>query len=370
MNKSIRVIISGGGTGGHIYPAIAIAHQIKVQYPLAEVLFVGAEGRMEMEKVPAEGYRIVGLPVAGLQRKAWIKNLGLPLKIAKSLNKARKILREFGPDIAIGVGGYASGPLLWMAARKKIPCLIQEQNSYAGITNKLLAKKVTVICTAYPNMERFFPKEKIRLTGNPVRSTITTANSALRQEGKNFFGIAANRLCILVTGGSLGARTLNRCIQAYREQEGEKAPVDIIWQCGAYYREECQNFVQNHPAGWLHLHPFIQRMDLAFAAADVVISRSGAGVIAELCIAGKAVIFVPSPNVSEDHQTHNAMALVRQEAALIVTEKEAPARLMQAALALAFDTSKRDSLARIILQLAKPDAAKEIVNQINNLIDA
>ncbi|MCL2501705.1 MAG: undecaprenyldiphospho-muramoylpentapeptide beta-N-acetylglucosaminyltransferase, partial [Bacteroidales bacterium] len=354
MNRVFKVIISGGGTGGHIYPAIAIAHQIKTQYPQAELLFVGAEGKMEMEKVPAEGYRIIGLPVAGLQRRALLKNLWLPVKIAKSLSRARQILKDFRPDVAIGMGGFASGPLLWVAAGRGIPCLIQEQNSYAGITNKLLAKKVNTICVAYTDMERFFPKEKIRLTGNPVRSNILPAGPELREEGRRFFGIEPGRICVLVTGGSLGAKTFNRCVQAYREQEGIDAPVDIIWQCGAYYRQDCQNFVENYPAKWLHLHPFIQRMDLAFAAADVVISRSGAGTIAELCMAGKPVVFVPSPNVSEDHQTHNAMALVREEAALIVTEEQASAQLMQTALNLAGNPEQKASLARNILRLAKP----------------
>ena len=369
MNKGVRVIISGGGTGGHIYPAIAIARQIQAVYPQAELLFVGAEGRMEMEKVPAEGYPIIGLPVAGLQRKAWLKNLGLPLKIVKSLKKAGKILKEFRPDVAIGVGGYASGPLLWMAARQQIPCLIQEQNSYAGMTNKLLAKKANIICTAYPDMERFFPKEKIRLTGNPVRSHIAAADPQLRLEGRRFFGIAPDRTCILVTGGSLGARTFNRCIQEYRKKTGTTSPVDIIWQCGGYYRQECQNFVQEYRAEWLQLHPFIQRIDLALAAADVVISRAGAGTIAELCMAGKAVVFVPSPNVSEDHQTHNAMALVQQGAALMIPEEEASAQLMPAALALSGNGEKRDLLARNILQLARPDAAKDIVIQMTHLIN-
>ena len=368
MNTPYRVIISGGGTGGHIFPAIAIANEIKAQYPQTDILFVGAQGKMEMEKVPAAGYPIIGLPVAGVQRRALLKNGSLPVKLWKSLRLARKIIQDFKPHVAVGVGGYASGPLLWMAARKGVPCLIQEQNSYAGITNKLLAKKVKTICVAYAGMERFFPKDKIRLTGNPVRASILPATRELRQEGRQFFGIEPTLPAILVLGGSLGARTLNNCVKAYCEQCVSHAPVHLIWQCGGYYRSECEQFVQDHPVPWLHLHPFINRMDLAFAAADVVVSRSGAGTISELCITGKAVVFVPSPNVSEDHQTHNAMALVRQHAALIVPENEADARLMHTAVALANHEAEKMSLERNIALLARPDAAKEIVHEIFKLI--
>jgi len=364
MIQMCRVIISGGGTGGHIFPALAIANQIKEQCPQAEILFVGAQGKMEMEKVPAAGYPIIGLPIAGLQRKAVLQNITLPFKLWKSVRHARKIITDFQPNVAVGVGGYASWPLLWMAARKGIPCIIQEQNSYPGMANKWLAKKAKIICTAYSGMERFFPRDKIRLTGNPVRSTIAPTTDALKEEGRRFFGIALGRKCILVAGGSLGARTLNNSITTYLAQSKGDAPIDIIWQCGARYREESEAVVAVHPYPWIHLHPFINRMDLALAAADVVISRAGAGAIAELCIAKKAVIFVPSPNVTEDHQTHNAMALVNQKAALIVPEDQVSARLMNVAIDLVHNNEKKTLLEQNMATLARPDAAKEIVNEI------
>jgi len=360
-----KVIISGGGTGGHIFPAIAIANQIKEQMPESEILFVGALGRMEMEKVPAAGYRIVGLPVAGLQRKALHKNFSLPCKLFKSIRLAKKIIRDFQPDVAVGVGGYASGPLLWVASRSGVPCLIQEQNSYPGVTNKLLAKRVQTICVAYPDMERFFPKEKICFTGNPVRSSIVPVNERLRKEGREYFGIEPDRKCLLILGGSLGARKLNDCVMKWAL---DKETVSLIWQCGAYYRREVEAFVAEHPHPDIHLHPFINRMDLAYAAADVVISRSGAGTISELCIAGKAVIFVPSPNVSEDHQTKNAMALVSKNGALMVSEEEADGRLMRVAVELVEDNERRERLAVDIRAFARKYADKDIVHEIMKLI--
>jgi len=370
MNSHFKMIISGGGTGGHIFPAIAIANQCKEQYPDADILFVGALGRMEMEKVPAAGYRIIGLPVAGWQRKALLKNVTLPGKLIKSLRRASKIIKDFQPNVAVGVGGYASAPMLWMAARKGIPCLIQEQNSYAGITNKLLAKKTRTqrVCVAYQGMERFFPKEKIRLTGNPIRSSIVPVTEALTQEGRTFFKIEHSKKCILIVGGSLGARALNHCVKNYIEQSEGNSQVDIIWQCGDYYRAQIEEFVSAHSYPWIHLHPFIHRMELAFAAADVVISRAGAGTVSELCIAGKATVFVPSPNVSEDHQTHNAMALVRQNSALMVPENEAEMRLMHTAIELVNNWDKKTLLEQNIAQLSLPNAAKEIVNEIIQLI--
>jgi len=368
MKKAFKIIISGGGTGGHIFPAIAIANEVKTAYPQAEVLFVGALGKMEMEKIPEAGYAIVGLPMAGLQRSMSLKNLTLPFKIGKSLRLAGKIINDFKPDVIVGVGGYASGPLLWMAARKGIPCIIHESNSYAGLTNRLLAKRAKIVCVAHNNMERFFPKEKIRLTGNPVRNSIVPVTEKLRQEGCRFFGIDPTRICILVVGGSLGARTLNNCVQTYTQQYGAASPAEVIWQCGGYYRQTCEAFVQAHPTTWLHLHPFINRMELAFAVADVVISRSGASTLAELCVAGKAVIFVPSPNVSEDHQTHNAMALVNQQAALMVPEDQAAETLMQTALNLAHQAEQKASLEHNISKLAQPNAVEAIVHEIIHLI--
>ena len=368
MNEMFRIIISGGGTGGHIFPAIAIANQIKELYPHAEILFVGALGKMEMEQVPAAGYDIVGLPIAGLQRKALLKNLTLPYKLWKSVSLAEDIIIVFNPRVVVGVGGYASGPLLWVAARRGVPCLLQEQNSYAGITNKWLSKRAQRVCVAYEGMERFFPKEKICLTGTPVRTHITPVTQELNHEGRTFFKIAPNRKCILILGGSLGARTLNNCVKNYIEQCGDTSPVDIIWQCGDYYREESNAFIIAHPHSWIHLHPFINRMELAFAAADVVISRAGAGTVAELCVAGKAVIFVPSPNVSEDHQTHNAMALVNQNAALIVPEHRANDCLMTTAIDLSNSDNKRMVLEQNITKLARPFATRDIVHEIIKLI--
>ena len=368
MNQPHRIIISGGGTGGHIFPAIAIADQIKELYPQTEILFVGALGRMEMERVPAAGYPIVGLPVAGLQRKSLLQNITLPFKLWKSVRRAAKIITDFKPQVAVGVGGYASWPLLRMASRKGIPYIIQEQNSYAGMANRALANRANTICVASEGMERFFPKEKIRLTGNPVRGHMVSPSEALKQEGRAFFGIAPQRKCIIISGGSLGAQALNHCVQDYIEQSHGDSLVDIIWQCGGHYRQVCEAVTAAHPYPWIHLHPFINRMELAFAAADVVISRAGAGTIAELCTAQKAVIFVPSPNVTEDHQTHNAMTLVNQHAALIVPEHTASASLMRTALDLAHDVEKQRALVQNIAKLARPHATKDIVNEIVKLI--
>ena len=369
MSKALRIVISGGGTGGHIFPAIAIANELKRQYPDIQILFVGALGRMEMERVPAAGYDIIGLPVVGLKRSLSLKNLALPFKLWKSLRRAGRILNDFQPDMAVGVGGYASGPLLRMAARKKIPYLIQEQNAYPGLTNKLLAKKASAICVANEQMERFFPKEKIRLTGNPVRSHIVAANPDLKQEALVHFGLNPAHKCLLVVGGSLGARSLNQCIMDFAKAHPQMKGIDIVWQSGGYYQTICQEFVQQHPRDYLHLQPFISRMDLAFAAADLVISRAGAGTLAELCIARRACIFVPSPNVSEDHQTHNALALVRQQAALLVPEAEASASLMPKALELLQDTAALRRLEENIAPLARPDAATAIVEQITQIVN-
>ena len=365
--KALRVIISGGGTGGHIFPALSIANRLKEINPDTEILFVGAEGRMEMEKVPAAGYRIIGLPVAGLQRKLTLSNLGLPFKIIKSLGMAGKILDEFRPDISVGVGGYASAPLLWCASRKKIPTLIQEQNGFAGLTNKILGKRVGKICVAYEGMEKFFPAGKIVMTGNPIRSEIIPATQAMKEEAVRYYGLDPEKKHIFIVGGSLGSRTLNESVKKWIKdgcQGGED--VEVLWQCGKYYKESVDKFAAE--AGdkmrFIHYSDFIRRMDLAYAMADVVISRSGASSVSELCAAGKAVIFVPSPNVAEDHQTHNAMALVKKDAAMIVTDAEAPEKLMKTACGLLEDGAKRKMMEKNISALARRDAADRIVSEI------
>lgn len=365
--KALRVIISGGGTGGHIFPALSIANRLKEINPDTEILFVGAEGRMEMEKVPAAGYRIIGLPVAGLQRKLTLSNLGLPFKIIKSLGMAGKILDEFRPDIAVGVGGYASAPLLWCASRKKIPTLIQEQNGFAGLTNKILGKRVGKICVAYEGMEKFFPAGKIVMTGNPIRSEIIPATQAMKEEAVRYYGLDPEKKHIFIVGGSLGSRTLNESVKKWITDGcpgGED--VEVLWQCGKYYKESVDRFAAE--AGdrmrFIHYSDFIRRMDLAYAMADVVISRSGASSVSELCAAGKAVIFVPSPNVAEDHQTHNAMALVKKDAAMIVTDAEAPEKLMKTACGLLENGAKRKMMEKNISSLARRDAADRIVSEI------
>lgn len=365
--KALRVIISGGGTGGHIFPALSIANRLKEINPDTEILFVGAEGRMEMEKVPAAGYRIIGLPVAGLQRKLTLSNLSLPFKIIKSLGMAGKILDEFHPDIAVGVGGYASAPLLWCASRKKIPTLIQEQNGFAGLTNKILGKRVGKICVAYEGMEKFFPAGKIVMTGNPIRSEIIPATQAMKEEAVRYYGLDPEKKHIFIVGGSLGSRTLNESVKKWITDGcpgGED--VEVLWQCGKYYKESVDRFAA--AAGdrmrFIHYSDFIRRMDLAYAMADVVISRSGASSVSELCAAGKAVIFVPSPNVAEDHQTHNAMALVKKDAAMIVTDAEAPEKLMKTACGLLENGAKRKMMEKNISALARRDAADRIVSEI------
>ena len=330
--KALRVIISGGGTGGHIFPAVSIANKLRELNPGTEILFVGAEGRMEMEKVPAAGYKIIGLPVAGLQRKLTLSNFALPFKVIKSVMMARRILKEFKPDIAVGVGGYASAPLLWAASRLGVPTLIQEQNGYAGLTNKIVGKKAESICVAYEGMERFFPADRIILTGNPIRKEIVPATEQMRMEACEFYGLDPMRKHIFIVGGSLGSGTLNKAMKKWITEgcPGGKG-VEVIWQCGKFYKPQIDEFMNEAKANGaggetlshIQYSDFIQRMDLAYAAADLVISRSGASSISELCAAHKASIFVPSPNVAEDHQTHNAMALVRKGAAVMVKDSEA-----------------------------------------------
>lgn len=374
-HKAIRAIISGGGTGGHIFPAISIANKLKELNPDTEILFVGAEGKMEMEKVPAAGYEIKGLPVAGLQRRMALSNFALPVKIAKSISMAGKIIDGFKPDIAIGVGGYASAPLLWKASMKGIPTLIQEQNGFAGLTNKILGKKAGKICVAYEGMERFFPAEKIVITGNPIRKEIVAPTAEMRAEAIRHYGLTEGKKYLLIVGGSLGCRTLNESVTGWIEAGCPGGgDIEIIWQCGRYYKADMDKFMEKArlktPGGlpFIHHSDFISRMDLAYAAADVVVSRSGASSISELCAAHKASIFVPSPNVTEDHQTHNAMALVRKDAAMMVSDAKAREELMETACSLIADTEKTAMLEKNIALLAKADAADAIAEEIYKLV--
>lgn len=368
--KKLRVIISGGGTGGHIFPALSIANKLKEVNPETEILFVGAEGRMEMEKVPAAGYEIIGLPVAGLQRKLTLSNFALPFKVVRSVAMAKRILRKFRPDIAVGVGGYASAPLLWAAVRLGIPTLIQEQNGFAGLTNRIVGKKAKSICVAYGNMERFFPADRITLTGNPIRKEIVPATAHMREEALRFYGLDPEKKHIFVVGGSLGSGTLNN---AMKKWIGDGCPggenVEVLWQCGKYYKKGIDEFMTGTSAPGIQHSDFIQRMDLAYAAADIVISRSGASSVSELCAAHKAVIFVPSPNVAEDHQTHNAMALVNRYAAMMVTDAEAPDKLMKTACSLLDEPERIALLEKNIATLARTDAAMDIVKEVYSVVE-
>ncbi len=359
-----RIIVSGGGTGGHIYPAVAVAEALKRKYgEEVDILFVGAEGKMEMEKVPALGYRIEGLPVAGLQRRLTLSNLALPFKVAASVRRAKRIIRDFGADIVVGFGGYASAPVLWAAQRLGIPTIIQEQNSYAGLTNKLLSKRARRICVAYDRMERFFPADRIVMTGNPLRGRFT-ADGGNRTEALAYYGFNTELPVILVVGGSLGTRTLNEMMKAWISTLGGEAPVQVIWQTGKYYEREMREFLQAHPTKNIWQGAFIDRMDYAYAAADVVLSRSGACTVSELCLVAKPTIFVPSPNVAEDHQTKNAMALVEKGAAEIVRDNEAVARGMQEAVALAHNSERLELLSANIAKLAIADSAERVVREI------
>ncbi|WP_165040935.1 undecaprenyldiphospho-muramoylpentapeptide beta-N-acetylglucosaminyltransferase [Dysgonomonas sp. ZJ709] len=364
----IKVVISGGGTGGHIFPAIAIANAIKARYPQAEILFVGAQDRMEMRKVPAAGYEIVGLEISGFNRKKLLKNISVLWKLQKSLRKARKLLKGFNPQIAIGVGGYASGPTLKMANSLGIPTLIQEQNSYAGVTNKLLAKKASKICVAYEGMDKFFPKDKIVLTGNPCRQDLSSPDIT-KEEAYDFFNLNPAKKTILVVGGSLGARTINRSI-IDNIDDLAKANVQIVWQCGeGYYFKLTDALLDKQDTEDIHLYDFISRMDLAYKAADLVISRAGASSISELSLLGKPVILVPSPNVAEDHQTMNAMALVVKDAAIMITDKDAQEELVKTAIATVEDESRLKALSTNIAQLAQHDSANRIVDEVIKIIE-
>lgn len=377
--KKLRVIISGGGTGGHIFPAISIANALKEANPDTELLFVGAEGKMEMEKVPAAGYKIVGLPIVGLQRQLNLRNiindLKVPFKLIASARKAKKVLKDFRPDIAVGVGGYASGPLLKAAQKMGIPTLLQEQNGFAGLTNKLLGGKADCICVAYEGMERFFPKDKIVMTGNPIRKDIVPADVQMVHDGIEFYRLNPGMDHILILGGSLGSGTLNNAMKAWIEAGCPGGDcVEVLWQCGKYYKAGVDAFMAEMKAkgadlSRIHHTDFIGRMDLAYAVADVVITRSGASTVSELCAAGKAAIFVPSPNVAEDHQTHNAMALVRKDAAIIVKDADAVKDLMPTALDLIANDAKIQELEKNISELALTDAGKTIVDCIYKVLD-
>ncbi|MGB0896133.1 MAG: undecaprenyldiphospho-muramoylpentapeptide beta-N-acetylglucosaminyltransferase [Flavobacteriaceae bacterium] len=363
--KKLKVIVSGGGTGGHIYPAIAIANEIKDRYPYAEFLFVGAKDRMEMEKVPASGYDIEGLWISGIDRKLLSKNNMLfPFKLMSSLWKAKKIVKEFQPDITIGTGGFASGPLLYMANSKGVPTLIQEQNSFPGITNKLLAKKAKTICVAYDKLERFFPKNKLVKTGNPVRQDLLEIESK-RQEALEFFKLDANKQTILVLGGSLGARRINQLIEKelpFFDNEN----VQVIWQTGQLYIEAYNKYDEKE---YVQTHAFLNRMDLAYAAADVIISRAGASSVSELCIVGKPVIFIPSPNVSEDHQTKNALAITDKNAGVLIRETELDVDFQKKCQEVLDNDDLKASLSRAIKSLALENATQAIVNEVEKLIN-
>lgn len=375
----MRVIISGGGTGGHIFPAISIAGKLKELNPETEILFVGADGKMEMEKVPAAGYKIIGLPIVGLQRQLNLKNIindiQVPFKVLSSIRKAKRIIKDFKPDVAVGVGGYASAPLLYAATRLGIPSVIQEQNGFAGLTNKKLAGKVQSICVAYEGMERFFPKEKIVMTGNPIRSVFVPCTPQMKEEGIREYGLDPSRKHIFIVGGSLGSSRFNQCM---RKWISEGCPggegVDVLWQCGKYYKAGVDEFMKERREAYpevvrnIHHSDFIGRMDLAYAAADVVVSRSGASSVSELCAAHKATVFVPSPNVAEDHQTHNAMALVNKHAAMIVKDSEAMEKMIPTALELLKDPEEISLLEENAGKLALPDAARKIAEEVYKLV--
>lgn len=378
-HKALRVIISGGGTGGHIFPAVSIADKLRELNPETEILFVGADGKMEMEKVPAAGYSIVGLPIVGLQRRLNVRNILndilVPFKVVASVAKARKIIKGFKPQVAIGVGGYASAPLLWAATGMGIPALIQEQNGFAGLTNRKLGGRVRRVCVAYEGMERFFPAGKIVMTGNPIRSVIVRPTPEMKEKGVKEYGLDPSRKHLFIVGGSLGSSRFNQCMRKWISDgcpgiEG----VDVLWQCGKYYKAGIDGFIKEqearNPDALKHIHhtDFIGKMELAYAAADVVVSRSGASSVSELCAAHKAVIFIPSPNVAEDHQTHNAMALVKKDAAVLVKDYEAMEKMIPVALELLGRPERITSLEENAGKMAIPDAAGKIAEEIYRLV--
>lgn len=367
MTRKLKILISGGGTGGHIFPALSIANEIKDILPDSEFLFVGAEGRMEMERVPAAGYDIVGLPIMGFPRKPGVKTFTFFTNLARSMRRARRVIKQFKPDVVVGVGGYASGPILRVAAKLKFPSLIQEQNSYAGITNRLLAKRVNKICVAYDHMENYFPAAKIVYTGNPVRKSLLDGLSKV-DEAREFYQLKKGKKVILIVGGSLGARTLNNSmlkdIELLRSSD-----VEVIWQTGKYYYQSVLEKTSGMELSNVHIHEFLSRMDLAYAISDLVISRAGAGTISELCLMEKATILVPSPNVAEDHQTKNALALVEKNAAVMIKDQDAEKDLVPKALELIHQTDRLNELKQNIKTLAKPNAANDIAKMVIELAE-
>ena len=362
-----KIILSGGGTGGHIYPAVAVAEALKRKWgDEVEILFVGAEGKMEMEKIPALSYRIEGLPIAGLQRRLDIKNLAVPFKVWRSIRRAKQVIRDFGADVVAGFGGYASAPILWAAQQMGIPTLIQEQNSYAGVTNKILSKRAKRICVAYDDMDRFFPADKIVMTGNPLRGSFA-AKTDKSAEALEYYGLKADLPTLLIVGGSLGTRTLNEMMKHWISSLDGRAPIQVIWQTGKYYEKEMQAFLKEHPTENIWQGAFIERMDYAYEVADAVLSRSGACTVSELCLVGKPTIFVPSPNVAEDHQTKNAQALVNKHAAEMVRDAEAIENGMAKALTLLKNKVRLADLKRNISALGIADAADRVANEIEKL---
>jgi UDP-N-acetylglucosamine--N-acetylmuramyl-(pentapeptide) pyrophosphoryl-undecaprenol N-acetylglucosamine transferase len=364
--KKYRMIISGGGTGGHIFPALSIANEFKDRFPDSEILFIGADSRMEMERVPTAGYKIIGLPVSGFNRAHIFKNFGVAAKLVKSLRLAKKTIRNFKPDIAVGVGGYASAPTLWVASSFHIPIIIQEQNSYAGITNKILGKRAKKICVAYQGMEKFFPAEKIVLTGNPVRKDLESINEK-DEEAFKFFGLEKDKPTLLVIGGSLGARTINNGIRTGLKTILDQG-IQIIWQTGRYYYKFLEDELKRQDYKGLWVSDFISRMDYAYAVADLVVSRAGASTISELCLLKKPTVLIPSPNVAEDHQTKNALALVKNNAAVLITDNKAEEHLATQAVELLNDREKLKSLGENIALLAQHNSAERIVDEIINII--
>ena len=366
--KQLNVLVSGGGTGGHIFPALSIANEVQRRHPEAKILFVGAEGRMEMEKVPAAGYNIIGLPVSGFDRKHLLHNFKVLSRLFKSMGLAKRILNDFKPNIAIGVGGYASGPMLKAAQKQGIPTLLQEQNSYAGVTNKLLAAKAECICVAYEGMERFFPQEKIVLTGNPVRRNLLECG-ATPEQARQAMGVDPNKRTILIIGGSLGARTINNAIIDGLSKIGEAYDVQVIWQTGKIYDQQCREALDASGVKNVVQMPFISNMDMAYRAADLVVSRAGASSISELQLLGKPAILVPSPNVAEDHQTKNALALANRDAAIMVRDADAAGSLVETMLATVTDGNKLTTLGSNVLKMALHDAAERIVDEVDRIIN-
>lgn len=361
--KNFKIILSGGGTGGHIYPAIAIANELKSRHGDAEFLFVGAKDRMEMEKVPQAGYAIEGLWISGIQRKLTFKNLMFPIKLISSLLKANKIIKRFRPDVAIGTGGFASGPLLKVASLKGVPCIIQEQNSYPGITNKLLAKKAKKICVAYDGLERFFPRDKIVKTGNPVRQDLLNIDDKVL-EAKSYFKLENNKKTLLVLGGSLGARRINELLEKELDFL-QSQNIQVIWQCGTLYFEKYKLYDNTK---YVQVHPFLNKMDYAYAAADFIISRAGASSVSELCIVGKPVIFIPSPNVAEDHQTKNALAIVKEDAAILIKENDLEVDFKNKFSQLVASNERQLQLSGNIKKLALVNATKQIADEVDILL--